>query len=84
MIYVLTLRARVYLKTRTHYGGVNFKISKFAKNVFFCEIHLYSVKIFAKKCLKNNKIYIFEKPLSSDHAISNMQKILQTFKQPGV
>ena len=62
-------------------------ISKFAnlqKMYFFSEIHLYSVKIFAKKCLKNNKIYIFEKPLSSDHAISNMQKNLQTFKQPGV
>jgi hypothetical protein len=32
--------------------------------------------MFAKKiCPKNEKLYIFEKPI--DHAISNMQKILQ-------
>ena len=61
-----------------------YSVKIFAKMYIFSEIHLYSVKIFAKKCLKNNEIYIFEKPLSSDHAISNMQKILQTFKQPGV
>ena len=37
--------------------------------------------MFAKKiCPKNEKLYIFEKPLTNDHAISNMQIFLQNFK----
>ena len=54
-----------------------------AKDLQICKIEFfiakssYIVKMFAKNiCPKNEKLYIFEKPLT----ISNMQKILQNFK----
>ena len=37
----------------------------------------YKEKMFAKKWPKNDKLFIFLKAL--DHAISNMQKVLQNF-----
>ena len=41
------------------------KISKCAKIKFFIEKSSYTVKMFAKKiCPKNEKLYIFEKPLT--------------------
>ena len=41
------------------------KVSKFAKIEFFFEKSSYIVKMFAKKnCTKNDKLDIFEKPLT--------------------
>ena len=55
------------------------KNCKFAKIEFFSSKSSYIVKMFAKKNLsKKLKIIHFWKAL--DHAISNMQKILQNFK----
>ena len=47
-------------------------ICKFGKVDFFAKSS-YRVKKFAKKMSKKGrKIYIFEKPLTNDHAISSM------------
>ena len=48
---------------------------------FFCKIQLYSKNVCKKNCPKT-KIIHFWKAL--DHAISNMQKVLQNFKKPDV
>ena len=47
------------------------KISEFAKIEFFFVRSSYIVKMFAKKnCLKNDKSYMFEKPLTMPFQLS--------------
>ena len=73
----LTLSLLGYLKTRIRWGGyiirkllcstfrICKKICKFAKIEFFIAKSSFIVKMFAKKiCPKNDKLYIFEKPLT--------------------
>ena len=65
--------------------GSTFRISKkfykFTKIEFFIAKFSYIVKMFAKIiCQKNEKLYIFEKPLTNDYAISIMQKFFLNFE----
>ena len=52
---------------------------KFCKNwIFYRKIQLYSKNVCKKICPKNEKLYIFEKPLTMPFQIC--KKILQNFK----
>ena len=53
--------------------GLYKKICKFAKLEFVIAKSSYTVKMFAKKMSKNDKLYCFKKPLT----ISNIQTLLQ-------
>ena len=66
-----------YLKWHGH-GPLAFQkciIFSFFGQIYFWQKSSFLVKMFAKKSTKNDEIYIFEKPMVHDHAISNMQKI---------
>ena len=54
------------------------KIFKFAKIDFYRKIQLCSKNVCKKICPKNEKLYIFEKPLTM--SFQNMQNFLQNFK----